>query len=178
MRTIIQHIGPLYGEANKGTVFGQPNGSIAIVNGIDKSVVINEIWKIAFVETVSGKAVKFNGIATGSEGTYGPYSVIGKYNFVTVTGSSSTKNFLSASLLQDIEDTGSVMRVEISTEEDFSTIFVSASAGSGEYTTVPSIALGSKRITTGTTYYIRLALYDSAGNYLEKYSNTITTVGV
>lgn len=30
MKTIIQTIGPLYGEVVNGTVFGQPNGSIAV----------------------------------------------------------------------------------------------------------------------------------------------------
>lgn len=32
MKTIIQKIGPLYGEAVNGTVFGQPNGSQAVLS--------------------------------------------------------------------------------------------------------------------------------------------------
>lgn len=59
MKTIIQTIGPLYGEVVNGSVFGQPNGSIAVQPGGPTNpntlTITNKPGYIVGVPTSSGK---------------------------------------------------------------------------------------------------------------------------
>lgn len=59
MRTIIQTIGPLYGEIVNGSVFGQPNGSVAVQpsgpNNPNTLAITNKPGYIIGVPTSSGK---------------------------------------------------------------------------------------------------------------------------
>ena len=68
-RTIIQPIGPLYGEAVNGTVFGRPNGSIYIPasNTIDGTIVPSTYDKIRIVSYGFGKRLQI----CGDTGTWG-----------------------------------------------------------------------------------------------------------
>lgn len=59
MRTIIQTIGPLYGEIVNGSVFGQPNGSVAVQpsgpSNPNTLTITNKPGYIIGVPTSSGK---------------------------------------------------------------------------------------------------------------------------
>lgn len=59
MKTIIQTIGPLYGEVVNGSVFGQPNGSEARpAPNTSASVTISGVsGKLTFVENIPGGAL-------------------------------------------------------------------------------------------------------------------------
>lgn len=59
MRTIIQTIGPLYGEVVNGSVFGQPNGSVAVQpsgpSNPNTLTITNKPGYIVGVPTTGGK---------------------------------------------------------------------------------------------------------------------------
>lgn len=58
MRTIIQDFPRIYGEAVNGSVFGQPNGSIARPpQGIPSSITLSGTGKLTYVETSGDQAI-------------------------------------------------------------------------------------------------------------------------
>lgn len=169
MRTIIQHIGPLYGELNTGSVFGQPNGSIAVGQNlvptpepISKDEVI--IWNLSYI-TYNGTAKYFR--MTGS--TTLKFSA-------TADGSKYTSAIIcSKELLQTITDTNTVTRFEMATDESFSDIIFTGNMATDEGSNVKTsfTNVTAPTLTSGTEYYIRILLYSSAGTYLYKKSNVL-----
>lgn len=181
MRTIIQHIGPLYGEANQGTVFGQPNGSIAVGQGYSPgpsptpTPEIEQIWTISYqtVTTYVTSTMQQQKQATYLRGVKnGLLNVMATGNYQN----GWTQSLCKVSLDETISATDNVMTVQIADSEDFSNILITGSATSGTYTTVPNVTTPIS-IVAGTKYYLRLRLFDSAGNDLYKISNTLVLTG-
>ena len=173
MRTIIQHIGPLYGELNTGTVFGQPNGSIAVSQNLvptpepsSKDEVT--IWNLSYFKSVGttyGTAKYFK--MTGS--TTLKFSV-------TVDGSKYTSGYIcEKELLQSITDTNTVTRFEMATDESFSDIIFTGNLATDESTNLKTsfTNVTAPSLTADTEYYIRILLYSSGGTYLYKKSNVL-----
>lgn len=177
MRTIIQHIGPLYGEKNTGSVFGQPNGSVAIGQDYAPAPPVPEpeqIWTAAYYFwNNSGTYVKQDqafGIWNGSNG-YDLYCFAkGQGNF--------TNQLFSVKLTGKIGDTTSVMKTQVATDDQFEDIIAEATSPAGYYGGGPvAVPVSSTKLTAGQTYYARVKLFDSAGNDLNKFSNTLIFTG-
>ena len=182
MRTIIQHIGPLYGEANTGTVFGQPNGSIAIGQGkapapspdpTPITPTIEEIWTITRNSIFNAGNVNYlTRVAKWSYLMGSTKASVTAQNYDSYTTTALTK----ISLTGTIGSSDSIMYVQIADSEDFSNILASIPQVAGTYTSYPRLTTDME-VVAGTTYYVRLALFDNAGNSLNKISNVLTFTG-
>lgn len=169
MRTIIQHIGPLYGEANTGTVFGQPNGSIAVGQSYapepSPSPEVTDLWTISYYGDEYVKILEYRS-------TY--------YAYYSSDGSSllTKKALCNIALNTTISDTSAHMQLQLSTSQTFDSLLSSFNGSAGKFTSLPSTTHVTGNLTSGSTYYIRLALFDSAGNDLGQYSNVLKFTGV
>ena len=172
MRTIIQHIGPLYGELNTGTVFGQPNGSIAISQNLvptpDPSSAESTLWSVSYYT----KKMDYTKFKIEDSSTY--------WNFYSVdsTGLLDSSRLFMVDLLSDVTETNTTTKLQISTDENFSDIIFSENIQNSLPTSYVvahfSSSVSKPSLTKSTTYYIRILLYSSAGTYLYKKSETIS----
>lgn len=71
MKTIIQTIGPLYGEIVNGTVFGQPNGSIAVPNNPIPTLNVQVIAANQFVKGEAREGGGYDWKSCNSDGVVG-----------------------------------------------------------------------------------------------------------
>lgn len=174
MRTIIQHIGPLYGELNIGSAFGQPNGSLAVGQNLVPTptptpavpTTETEIWSTSYYVD------SFYGFTYFK--TKGNYLVSSESNGVL-----TSTNLFNISLLSDVTDTNTVVKLQVAKDSDFSSIVYTSNLSiSPSASSVVCPLDTTPTFTSGTTYYFRILLYSSAGNYLYKKSSTISMVGV
>lgn len=151
-KTIIQTIGPLYGEPVNGTVFGRPNGSIFVPS-------VNTITATIPDEYVA---------VTQSGSRY--YLVISNNLGVRVG---------SVTRVAQSQDNANYMAWEISKNSDFSTSDVFNSTAGIFNSTDTSLArvTADYAITNGQTYYLRAVLFASTGVPVA-YSETFTLTGV
>lgn len=151
-KTIIQSIGPLYGEPVNGTVFGRPNGSI-------------------FVPSV-------NTIKATIPDEYVGVSQISSRYYLIIANSSGVRAG-TVSRVAESQDTANYMVWEFADNSDFTdaTVF-SSTAGIFNITdnTVGRVS-ASFTIVNGDTYYLRAALYASSGVPVA-YSETFELTGV
>lgn len=187
MRTIIQHIGPLYGESNTGSVFGQPNGSIAITPMTDDSI---DVWTIKYSKAAGidceSIGIDLNKYTWGNATYYGwslasyhvsddsdPWSDYSKADYV-----------IDGTLNRSIADTTAKAQLQVSTDTGFTTVLYSLTLPSGDfnisqldrggtYTKTPNYP----DINNGVTYYIRFVLISQSGGIMGK-SNTLTFKGI
>ena len=104
-RTIVQDIGPLYGEANTGSVWGQPNGSYALGQGPAPIVPpVNYSIAIDFISS-SNDYVKYE---------YGYYS--------SCKSNGTNSSALCEISSQDIADLTIHLEFQLASDSDFSTI--------------------------------------------------------
>lgn len=170
MRTIIQHIGPLYGELNTGSVFGQPNGSIAVSQNL--------------VPTPEPPSSDESVIWTISEYSFDHFTIESSYttwSIVSANSISTTDSKLCRiSLLSDITDTNTTVKIQFSTDESFSSVdwegTISYSTSDSYVAPKFKSSVTKPSFTNKTVYYIRLLLYSSAGTYLSKKSNTLSLI--
>ena len=177
MRTIIQHIGPLYGEANTGTVFGQPNGSIAVGQGYspaptpDPTPVQSDLWTISktdyfYLKTKYDSTTKMTSF------------IFIKYTTDTKGGNRTAG--ISVVLNETIADTTQYMKYEFASDSSFSTILATATQPAGQFSGTQYAIFGSlsgqKTYTTGTKFYLRASLMKSDGTAVGRYSNTLEYV--
>lgn len=139
-RTIIQSIGPLYGETVNGTVFGRPNGSI-------------------FVPSTNTIVLSFPTGATYIRKRAGSPNDIDSCDSL---GSSVGKRGTATAQAQDL---ASYIVSQVSDDEDFAT-YVSRSYPAGQFN-LTLLGLASSAadftITDGATYYVRAVLMASTG---------------
>lgn len=149
MKTIIQKIGPLYGEVVNGTVFGQPNGSDAVLS---LDIILSN------VDSTAAYVSKPYSIKTcKSDGTLATYC--------DVSFTSPIPVMRRCALYSDSACTTLV---------DSLTFGPAALAGSG---TLSEFSLGGVgTITPGTTYYGRVELI--ANGTIVKATTAITFTGV
>lgn len=151
-RTIIQPIGPLYGEAVNGTVFGRPNGSIYVppTNTIKATIPDDYI-------------------------TILPY---GGRNYLVICNSSGIRTGMVARIAES-QDVANYMSWEISTDSEFSTSDIFNSTPGNFNITDTSLArvAASYTIGNGETYYLRAALFSASGVPVA-YSEVFTITGV
>lgn len=150
-RTIIQPIGPLYGEAVNGTVFGRPNGSIYVPPTNTITVTLKESYVRNYTATVIALCD-----STGLYATSGSIKIVAQS-----------------------QDIAAYMRGEISTDEDFATIdgTLTYTAGLFNYSGAFGLINDNLTIVDGETYYYRVVLYSGTGVAVAT-SETITLTGV
>lgn len=143
-KTIIQTIGPLYGEVVNGTVFGRPNGSIYV-----------PIANTIAMDIPAGKRY----VRDANSSPYYYFALCGS------TGVIDWSAPLSA--VAESQDLANYIEIQFSTSSDFATYTTrTASAGlfniKQNYVTGPS-SVALTPIVAGTTYYVRAVLMSSGG---------------
>lgn len=140
-KTIIQTIGPLYGDVVNGTVFGRPNGSVFVPP--TNTITISLIEEFRYIrnqnETVLSVCNSSGGIS---------YSV--------------ENNRIK--LIAQSQDSQNYMRVEVATDSDFTDVIASSNITAGIFNTSwRTLTTEDAVIENGTTYYLRACLYASSG---------------
>lgn len=148
MKTIIQTIGPLYGEPINGSVFGQPNGSVAVPLEAkfevmsDNTQFYNRIYSLPSGAIVTGKL--------GDSFTRGGAVRLKPVVKVSVAG----------------------YKVQVSEQSDFSTIFAESKPilNLDPFWIIAdlktSVWSGTNVIANGTTYYVRAVCFAPGGEAL------------
>ena len=136
-KTIIQTIGPLYGDVVNGTVFGRPNGSI-------------------FIPSTNSIELRLNGAVT----VYYRATPAPAINLVKNADNAITRIYVIA----ESQDIASYMEIQMSDDSDFSTYGKTTfTAGLFNISATSVITSSPIEVTEGTTYYIRAVLYASTG---------------
>lgn len=142
MKTVIQKIGPLYGEAINGSVFGQPNGSVA-VPPYNALVLMSANNDNAFIK---------------KNGTGG---------YVTCDTNGSVGTFLRYQIVTQLPLDALWFVHEVSATSDFASILSSSKSTVSEASkNVGNSNSGSLSITAGTTYYLRAKLTTRDGSVI------------
>lgn len=132
-RTIIQPIGPLYGEAVNGTVFGRPNGSIFVPSS-------NTITLTLLREYITNNAS----------------------NAVYPSDNTGTIKNQSIQIVAESQDNQAYMRLELAEDNEFTQNVATANIAAGIFNiTRNGLYLGNYPLTDGSTYYIRAVLVSS-----------------
>lgn len=158
-KTIIQTIGPLYGEVVNGTVFGRPNGSIYV--------------PIANTISVSEPGNKYIRKDTSADGK--------SYYYVlcNASGVIQWNNLIKA--VAESQDIQNYIELQVSDSSDFTT-FYQRDITAGQFNIQQTYVAGPSAvelpdIVQGDTYYIRAVLM-SAGGVPVATSSTIEVEGV
>lgn len=182
MRTIIQHIGPLLGEVNTGSVFGQPNGSIANGQGFSPAPTptpsLAKIWNISYY-TKSGYGT-FDSLYYFVQGSNIHYIFFTYNGNHTQASNGSTGPLVKIELLEDIQDTSAHMMYQLATDAKFTNIIMQKAGATGKFTvfqvffdSLSADQFSALGLTEGQTLYLRVLLEDSSGNSLNRSSNTL-----
>lgn len=162
MKTIIQTIGPLYGEVVNGSVFGQPNGSEAIPT--TSSIVLSVSSDAAYVKyAVDSLGYAYNCKSDGTTAAVGT---------MTVKTRLQTKGTFYGVLYEDAACT-----TKYKARGSF--VVVSTPTIGGEYNIGGKICGLSGAVVDGTTYYFRVEAHigdDTTG--IIAASNAVPLVGV
>lgn len=153
-KTIIQTIGPLYGEAVNGTVFGRPNGSIYVPSSNLISITLGSTYR--FVYSVDASIARI--CDSSGTGRYGP-----AYNINWVA---------------EVQDLSSNVQLQIYSDSGCTQLIASRDAPAGYFNTWGrdlNFAVG-ETITDGTTYYLRAQVMNNGVPVAT--SNVIEIVGV
>lgn len=148
-KTIIQTIGPLYGDVVNGTVFGRPNGS----------VYVPPTNKITFSVPTGFEYIRKTG------------------NNIRLCNSSGSYGY--ASFVAESQDIASYVQIQVSDSSDFSTyVSRTLAAGFFNTDSVGTLATSADfTVTNGTTYYARAVLMAST-NVPVATSDVVTLTGV
>jgi hypothetical protein len=134
-KTIIQTIGPLYGEPINGTVFGRPNGSV-------------------FVPAVNTISISLSDFYIKNQGGGAP-----NLNFCNASGVRRNATFVAES-----QDISSYMVYEVASDSEFSSVIASSTRPAGQFNVsnffVPLVDPETV-IEAGTKYYLRARLVAS-----------------
>ena len=154
-KTIIQTIGPLYGEVVNGTVFGRPNGSVYVPSANRIAVSLPDASRyIAVIGT--------NYTLSNSAGT----PVVAPPNGLAIVAES-----------QDLQN---YIVTQVSLSGDFATIEGSRARTAGQFNlNIAYIAQGADLapIEDETTYYVRAVLMSAGGDPVAT-SEVIEVTGV
>ena len=151
VKTIIQTIGPLYGEPVNGTVFGRPNGSIYVPVANTLNISLTETYRYVLLQANNRYA-----ICTSA-------GVVGRRELKAVAESQDVANYLQIQLAEDSE---------------FSSILGTATYPAGQFNIATYIvAAGDTAIVADTTYYLRVVLFAGSGEPVAT-SETINLSGV
>lgn len=157
-KTIIQTIGPLYGEVVNGTVFGRPNGSVYVPS-------VNKIVSTA----------------------YSGYTYITKYtdgkSYILCNSTGSFANNITTGIktVAESQDIANYIKLELASDDQFTTIIDDTALSAGLFNVISATPLffvntGIPDITNGETYYFRTVLMSANGEPVAT-SETIELTG-
>lgn len=153
-KTIIQTIGPLYGEVENGTVFGRPNGSVFVPSQ----------------NTIAASLPNAYRYVKSNSTTYYVCSSTG----VTPTGGNQLK------MVAESQDIANYMQIQVATDSDFTSVIDSTNLTAGLFNqSLIGIAYDSGSITpvvAEETYYLRVRLISASGEPVAT-SETIELTG-
>ena len=152
-KTIIQPIGPLYGETVNGTVFGRPNGSVYVPASNT----------IALSIPASNRYIKNNASPVG----------------LVICTSTGTIKWSDVGLVAQSQDIANAMVTEVSETADFSGTIYKRTFSAGAFNTATAIIAFTSDLTivAGTTYYVRARLV-TGSNVAVATSDVIEVEGV
>ena len=142
-KTIIQTIGPLYGEPVNGTVFGRPNGSIYV--------------PIANTIAITAPPMKYVRKFIVVQGQY--------YALCNASGVVNWGN--TAKAVAESQDMQNYIQFELSATSDFETVFARIMSA-GQFNVAQTYVSGPYQddipdIVQGATYYLRAVLMSANG---------------
>ena len=153
-KTIIQTIGPLYGEVENGTVFGRPNGSIFVPSQNTVTATLPSAYR--FVK--SNSTTYFICNSTG--------------------GNPTADNYLK--MVAESQDIANYLQIQIATDSEFTSIIDSTNRSAGlfnESVVIVAYEAGSiTPIVADETYYLRVRLMSASGEAVAT-SETIELTG-
>jgi hypothetical protein len=132
-KTIIQTIGPLYGEVVNGTVFGRPNGSIYVP--------ASNIIKLSNVTS------KINNFVVGTG-----------YRVRFVDGDGNAVVYKVSAESQDIS---SYMRIVLASDSDLKNVLGIQNFNAGIFNETPVNIVLNYELTAETTYYVGAVLVNN-----------------
>lgn len=130
MRTIMQHIGPLIGEADSGTIFGQPNGSISLKQGyvpVQPIPTIPKVWELSYL-TVNDIPCTY--IRTAHYTTPESYEI----RVTNSTKNSGYDTVLRYKLIVNVDESYGA-KIEFATDSNFTDIVETVPISFGNYGT-------------------------------------------
>ena len=150
-KTIIQTIGPLYGEVVNGTVFGRPNGSIFVPLANTLKISLTETYRYVLLQANNRYAISTSA------------GLVGRRELTAVAESQDVANYL---------------QIQLATDSDFTDLLGSATYPAGQFNIATYIvAAGDTPIVAETTYYLRVILFAGSGEPVAT-SETIEVSGV
>ena len=156
-KTIIQTIGPLYGEVVNGTVFGRPNGSIFVPSQNTIKATLKDARKYI---------IKYDAKR---------YMVCTSAGQVDSSNQSNMLNFVAES-----QDVANYVQVQVATDSDFTDLIGGRSLTAGLFNSalyVLSQGTDVDDLVNGDTYYLRLILVAASGEPVAT-TETIELTGV
>lgn len=158
-KTIIQTIGPLYGEVVNGTVFGRPNGSVYV--------------PIANTISITAPSNRYIRKDTSSDGK--------SYYYVLCNSAGNIQWNNVVKIVAESQDIQNYIEIQVSATDDFETVYI-RSISAGQFNIQQTYVAGPSAtefpdIVADDTYYIRAVLM-SAGGVPVATSATIEVTGV
>lgn len=152
-KTIIQTIGPLYGEAVNGTVFGRPNGSIYVPSSNLISITLGSAYRYVYEDSTTARICDSAGTPR--------YGAAYNINWVA-----------------EVQDLSGNVQLQIYSDSDCTQLVASRDQSAGSFNNWGrdlTLATGQS-ITDGTTYYLRAQVMNNGVPVAT--SNVIEIVGV
>ena len=140
-KTIIQTIGPLYGDVVNGTVFGRPNGSVYVPPS--NTIALTLADSLRFVKNDGAGYLSI----CSSSGSV-PYPQSQNNRIVLVAQSQDSQNYIGT---------------ELATDSDFTDIVGTYTYVAGQFNILGRTFLSEETIVDETTYYLRAVLYSANG---------------
>lgn len=154
-KTIIQTIGPLYGDVVNGTVFGRPNGSVYVPSANTIAISLAESYRY-FLKASDGKRY----VLCNSSGTVDPSNTL--------------------KMVAESQDIANYIAIDIASDSEFTDIIGGRSYTAGQFnlsTYVISQGTTVEDLVADQTYYLRVILYAGSGQPVAT-SETIELVAV
>lgn len=155
-KTIIQTIGPLYGEVVNGTVFGRPNGSVYVPSANTVKLTLSSAYRFA---------------RNANSTTVCICSSAGAIPWVNAEN--------MARVVAESQDIANYIEYELAEDSDFNTIIgtVAQNAGIFNVSEIYLVRYSEYTIVNETTYYLRARLMSASGVAVAT-SDTIEIEGV
>lgn len=151
-KTIIQTIGPLYGEAVNGTVFGRPNGSVFVPSSNTITLSLTEDYRYIYKANASYWRT-CNSAGTPKDGQ--PYAI----NYVA-----------------EAQDISSNVQLQIYADSDLTQLVAYRNQTAGSFNSWRRDLVSSETVVNEQTYYLRAQLMNNGVAVAT--SNVIEITGV
>lgn len=132
-KTIIQTIGPLYGEVVNGTVFGRPNGSVFVPNSNTITATLDEEYRYIYKANANTWRICDENMQVLKDIEY----------------------------VAESQDIASNIQVDLFSDSDLTTRVAYRTLPAGQFNGTLRNLTSSETVTDGETYYLRLQLVNN-----------------